>query len=794
MYLRLGDTNIKYSTSQNDFMIFSQIIESGMSYEKPILVRTPDELEIWFGRNFTEKAYFDQLLESGITLYLYRPVETGENIYSDSYVDTSGFTVREELYEQESELPVVGLEKTRYKVVDSEGLMRDEVTGLSYSYYIWISGGFVKEQDLPQNIDENNTLSLNNRDTLNIGYKGYEGPSYWYPIYRENEKGEIDEYPETLGEEDKKLLISHLPDLDRVLMQYETLGFYLTITPGELDFTPSGDLGLDTRYIIVQYLDKGTGEYQKVLIWFEGENNILPTIPSTYYNEGNTRGISILGKTQEEVLSELLRILREDYGYIVEEDEEGIYKIYFPYTVTTSYFYNIPGFSLDPSIGITHNILASLGKGNARIKFVSRTIGMDELDGVDCNIRVQIEKLRENDRYRITLRRYDYYEVFEGGLFTIGEDRIDAKITKESKLCRCELITTYIDNTDGKEKAYVLNPGEGERNSELPEGIWDLRRAGQEKYTRDMYWKAVNAILGAEDPVWIDYFLIPDMKKYNTSGPGKDHTYYPEYEDFLRFAQTIGCQVLIENTDNGWTYEKVDTEPKEPREGVVYIVEDSKFMILGEDGDLVETVDPEIINTEGNNFVFNYTGDLDNRLLWFYRGMRIYGNERPGYYLHIMGVLSNIFSMSSNRIEYQNPTTLPYEDEEIEEKLERYKSNYLVYNNQSYYYKKYQNGEDFNTSGWMRFCIGKVSRELQKHKWEIIGQRNVGSMRERINQILNGISGSFSYINSLTLLGLYTDFPNNRIGLEIESRMSDLVDNNMVIDITLNYNMNNNNS
>ena len=158
MYLRLGDTNIKYSTSQNDFMIFSQIIESGMSYEKPMLVRTPDELEIWFGRNFTEKAYFDQLLESGITLYLYRPVETGENIYSDSYVDTSGFTVREELYEQESELPVVGLEKTRYKVVDSEGPMRDEVTGLSYSYYIWISGGFVKEQDLPQNIDENNAF------------------------------------------------------------------------------------------------------------------------------------------------------------------------------------------------------------------------------------------------------------------------------------------------------------------------------------------------------------------------------------------------------------------------------------------------------------------------------------------------------------------------------------------------------------------------------------------------------------------------------------------------------------
>lgn len=793
MYLKLGDTNIKYSTSQNDFMIFSQIIESGMSYEKPILVRTSDELEIWFGRNFTEKYFFDQLLEAGVTLYLYRPILSEDNIYDSNYIDTSEFAINPKLYDKESELPIIGEEKTKYRVLDSDGLMKDETTGLLYSYYLWISGGYTRERDLPQNIDNNNTISLNNRDTLNIGYKGYEGPSYWYPIYRENETGEISEYPEILKDEDKKLLMSHLPNLGRVLNEYETLGFYLTITPEELDFTPSGDLGLDTKYIILQYLERTSGEYKKVLIWFEGENNILPTIPSTYYTEGNTRGISILGKTTEEVLEEFIRIVKTDYGYTIEKDneDENTYKIYFPYTITVSYFYNIPGFSLSPSIGITHNILSSISKEDARIKFVSRTIGMDSLDGVDCNIRVQIEKLRGQDNYRITLRRYNYYEVFEGGLFTIGEDRIDAKITKESKLCKCSLVTSYRDSS-GTERAYKLNPGEGERNSELPEGIWDLRRASQEDYTRDMYWKAVNAILGADDPVWMDYFLIPDMKKYNTSGPGKDYNYYPEYERFLTFAKNIGCQILIENTDNGWTYEEVDIEPSEPEKGVVYIVGDNKFMILGNDGKLVETIDPEIINREGNNFIFNYTEDLDNRLIWFYRGMLVNGNRRPGYYLHLQGLLSNIFSMSSNKILYQTPTTLPYEEEEIESKLEKYKSNYLVYNNQEYYYKKYQNGEDFNTSGWMRFCIGKVARELQKHKWEIVGQRNVGVMRERINQILNNISNSFSYINSLTLTELFIDYQNNTVELSVESRMSDLIDNNMTIDITLNYNTTNN--
>ena len=786
MYLKLGETNIKYSTSQNDFMIFSQVIDSEMSYEKPVLVRTPDELEIWFGRNFTEKDYFDILLELGVTLFLYRPVSDEENIYSDDYIDTKDYIISPMLYEILDDLPEVGNDITKYKVIDGSGLYTDEVSGVKYSYYIWMNEEYVKESDLPQNLDNNNTVSLNNRDTLNLNYIGYQGPSYCFPVYRENDIGELDDYPESISEEDKKTLLSHLPDLERVLLKYETLGFYLE-TDNNLDFSPSGDLGLDTKYIILSYLDKSSNEYKRIMFWFEGENNILPTISSSYYDE--TRGISIIGKSTKEVLEEFIRILRSDLGYTIENQEDnGIYKIYAPWMIPVTYFYNIPGFSLEPSIEITHNILSSLSKGNNRIRFISKTIGTDTFDGVDCNIIVTIEKLRGEDNYRVTLRRYDYYEVFEGGLFTIGEDRIDSRITKDSKLCRCELVTTYVDENTGKEIAYKLNPGEGERDSSLPEGTWDLRRATSEReYTRGMYWKAVNAMLGADDPIYIDYFLVPDIYKY-TSGIDADHNYYPEYETFLNFAQRIGCQILFENADNGWTYEEVKVEPENPLPGVVYIVNDEKFMILEDDGRLVETIDPEITNREGNNFIFNYTGDLDNRLLWFYRGMTINGYQRPGYYLHLRGLLSDIYSMSSNKIVYQNPTTLPYSTEDIEDKLERYKSNYLVYNNQTYYYKKYQNGEDFNTSGWMRFCIGKVSRELEKHKWEIIGQKNIGKIRENINQILSGISSSFSYINSLTLLGLYTDYPNNRIGLEIETRMSDLVDNDMIIDITLNYN------
>lgn len=783
MYLRLGDTNIKYSTDQvDDFLIFSQVINSEMSYEKPVLVRTPDELEIWFGKNFTEKEYFDNLLEAGITLYLYRPVSDGENTASDDYIDTSSYVIDETVYESSDLLPDPGNTVTKYKVIDGSGSETDESTGMKFSYYIYLDGEYVKEDNLPQNLDDNNTESLNNRDTLCLNYSGYSGPEYFFPIYQENNDGELSEYPETLSEEDIDLLYSHLPDLSRVLLGYETLGFYLSVTD-ELDFTPSGDLGLDTKYIIVTYLDRSSDEYKRVLVWFEGEENILPVISSSYYDE--TREIEISGKSGEEILEEFLGVLKE-LGYTVEQEDTSKYKLYTPYYIPVTYFYNISGFSLDPSVEITHNILAQISSGNTRIRFTSKTIGTDTISGSDGNIGVTIKKLKGDDNYRITLSRFDYYEVYEGGLFTVGEERIDSKITRESSLCRCHVTTTYIDDS-GVERTYKSSPGEGERDSSLPEGTWDLRRAESEKeYTRNMYWKAVNAMLGADDPVYVDFFLIPDIYKY-TNGIDSDHYYYPEYETFLSLAENLGCQVLIENADTGWTYEEVEEEPEEPEEGVVYIVGDSKFMIL-ENGSLVETIDPEITNIEGNNFVFNYTEDLDNRLLWFYRSFTLGEQERPGYYLFLRGIINDVYSISSSQVIYNTPTTLPYSTEDIEEQLEKYKSNYLVYNNQAYYYKKFQNGEDFNTSVWMRFCIGKVAREIQKHKWEILGQKSYGNLENSINQILNTISGYFSYIESLTLTELTTDYANNKVELQIESKMSDFADNDMTIDITLNYN------
>lgn len=795
MYLKLGNTNIKYSTNQDDFTILSQVVNSGLSYERPVFVRTPDELNIWFGDSFTDKKYFDELLSSGITLFLYKPINSKENIYSDGYIDLSEYTVDPKIYDTINDLPEYQEgSKIKYKVLTENGEFKEN--SVNYSYYIYINSiGYTKISELPQNIDTNNTISLNNRDTLDICYPGYIGPSYNFPIYRENEFGTISKYPEE-DNIDKDLLLRHLPDLEKISLKYQTLGFNY-IYNSSLNFFPEDEQKLESKYIIVKKLNPETDSLEDILVWFRYENSTVPSIPSQYYNSVISIDLGPL-KDNKDVFNYIAKeIFEKELGYIVEKLSDIEYKIYFSYSIDVTNFNNIPGFYLEPDFNTTHNILSILNKNSKRINFVSKTIGTDNDDTIyqDSDISINIKKLNSNDKYRITIKRYEYTEIFEGGIFTTGEDRIDSIITQQSKLVRCNIIRTYLDNNT--EIEYKENwKDTNTRCSDLPEGTWYLKRAIKEDYNTEYYWKSFNSIVNSEQSSMIDFFLIPDIYKY-TNGIISEYSYYPEYLTLLDTAKKLSIQILIQNLDNGWIYKEVDNLPsiKEATDNTVYIIKTeqgaTKFYILVNE-EFTETVDPEIINTYGNNYVFNYIEDSENRLIYFFRPIIIYGNLRPGYYIFLLSVIEDIYSISTSKIIYDTPTSKPYEDESIEISLEKYKTNYLVYNNHIYYYKKYQNGENFDTSIWMRFCIGKVNRELEKNKWDIISTKSVGTIRSKIETILTKISNSYSFIDSLMLTGLYIDLPNNRVGVEIESRMSDLVNNNMEIDITLNYDKNNN--
>lgn len=798
MYLKLGTTNIKYSTGQDDFTVFSEVVDSKMSFERPVLVRTPDELEIWFGSDFPGKDYYDELLESGVTLFLYRPIKVEQNTNALDYIDLKEYSMDQKLYYNFTELPETGEDKVLYKVVTGDGEYKEG--NLWYTLYIYYLGEYTKILELPQNLDTNNTSSLGNRDVLNINYPGFIGPEYCYPKYTED--GDAD-YSEKI---DEGILLNNLPDLLRVSKGYETLGYSLDYNP-KIDFHPI-DEGLTSKYIILKkikvtpkkniWLDKNNApttlkdynfEFFNIMIWFKEDINSIPNIPSQYYDESLEVEIKA-GEDNKEIFKRLVEdIIPGQLGYTVEGNISEGYKIYTSYSIQVTYFTNIAGLLFEPDFNTTHNILSKISSGSTRVRFTSKTTGTEGGDSeyLDSDISVKIEKLKGDDLYRVTIERYNYQEIYEGGLFTIGQERLDTMITSGSKLVRCILETSYIDRETGKEVKYKKNTPK----SELPSGTWYLKRAWKEtaEDINGEYWKAAEAIFGSDNAGIIDYFLVPDIYKYSAGmKTGSETSYYPEYEKFLGYAGSLGFQVLFQNSDNGWTY--VETKELPPAEE---IISGTIYIVPQEDGGtrfykgLIETTDPEETNTAGNNYVFNYMGDQDNRLLYFYRGQTIFGQDRPGYYLHIRGLLQDIYSMTSNQILYQTPTKDPYIIEEPEEKLEEYKSNYLVFNNQIYYYKKYQNGQDFNTSGWMRFCIGKVARELEKNKWKILSTKSAGDIRARIEQILNRISAGYSYIDSLVITGFYLDLPNNRLGLEVESRMSDLVDNNMTIDITLNY-------
>ena len=125
MYIKLGTIKAnRYYDDPNDFIILSEVPSSSMSFESPTRVRSLDELNIWFGKTYPEYQYLRELVESGITLYLYKPasldtIDTTE--YTDQYIENDIPFPSIEYIEKY----VQGEEKVRYHSNDGTWLYRD---------------------------------------------------------------------------------------------------------------------------------------------------------------------------------------------------------------------------------------------------------------------------------------------------------------------------------------------------------------------------------------------------------------------------------------------------------------------------------------------------------------------------------------------------------------------------------------------------------------------------------------------------------------------------------------------
>ena len=785
MYLKLGRQNLQYYQDTSDWMIMAEVVDSSLSFETPILVRTTDELDIWFGRNFPDYDYMKELIGNGLALLLYKPIltettgseegyielseyrelpgvwlrdvelewiskilnnpESWKFIYEDSEVGFSlndfgkidGLTenvegrefctlepVREELPEQIR--VIYNTEKPEFHVYDSQDL------------WIYNDGEILDVEYLPQNIYKT-SKSFDNRDTLVISNPEDENIEYTYLDYR---TGEIN-----LGIYKDKYLVDQSPRLDpRYISQINSSQIESKTQATVFSYLGEGDNTKD--YIVIP----SVSEYGKFYLLYGNRESIPSDVWERF--SGYSKQIDF-----SEIQNEF-----EELGYKILNYKDKLYT-YSNRVLPVLWFYNSKTFTYSPEIEITEKIISKYMKPGLEV--MSKTIGRSSEYEDDLITMIIENSDTEDGYYRVTLSKYDYIEVFEGTLNPVigEEDRLDFKISKESKLVNCELI-------GGKD---------------LRLGEYRLRGAYIETPTPEMFRYSLSQII-SEDSTFPDFFLVPDKYKY-INEINLDLANFEIYNDLLDLAKERNCQVLIENKSFTDLFDvvEVDKLPNPTKEGTYYKIGDNYY---DSNGDLVTDEWFLKMSRDGGDYSMNLC-EPENRLVYFFKDLIVgFRQQRPGYYAFIQSIISNEFSISRKDIFYEEePTEDGFLDYPIEKILEKYKSNFMVSNNQDYYYKKYFSGPYPDTTIWMRFAAGKIERELRKHQGEFIGQKLLGKVTSAINDILYTIVENFKIINSSTM----TEFEpeGEELKVTIETYVNDLVDNHMTLDFTLNY-INNN--
>jgi hypothetical protein len=214
----------------------------------------------------------------------------------------------------------------------------------------------------------------------------------------------------------------------------------------------------------------------------------------------------------------------------------------------------------------------------------------------------------------------------------------------------------------------------------------------------------------------------------------------------------------------------------------------------------------EFCNPWLNEFIWNYISctdslenpkdlDPDNRLVYFYREITSpSGETRPAYYAFLDGILTDTHNFDRADLMYESPISDPLylTDSEVamDVALESKKSNFLVSDGYGYYYRKYFNhtGDgQFNTSILCRFYQSKLSRDLDRRKWDMISALTTSKAIEVVQGVLDSFTASFKLVAYAVLDEYQVDRQSGSIDLWITMRSKELVDKDINLNITLNY-------
>lgn len=780
MYLNTGDISLIKNTStyKKDYMIFAELVDTTMSFEKPVLIHTVEELNLWFGKFFSSYFYLKNLLLSSddTALLLYKPSEI---LYAIPEEGKNTISLKEDKkFLTKSNLPKIGKISTFY-YVDSED-----------TYYIYENNTWMNEHEyINQSYYD---ISGNNRDVLVITSKSNKFFDYYYPLY--NSASESFMYKKLIvSTKNIDKIIGNLRDidLDKINNGEQTLAFNIEV---------NSRAALNDDGFIIIPVTKGNDSNN--LIGDYGKFNLFYTSDS-----GKEKALSLIKELDIidlVTISENKLIAREDLinafytsGYFITNvsSYSSSSFSFCAYSVIPVKSFNIVKYdnvNIIERPDFSNDVLANLSKDTNSIFFYSKIIGAS-LDKSEKNeISIKIEAINLNKKlYRFTIKKQDYEEIYEGPLIGSNEyERIDYVISNNSKLVYCKLIDTTLD---------------------LKEGTYTLKGAIPitTNYNFD-YYMGLNMLLSYanEKEIYPDYVLVPDIRKYILK-PSDFSTFSEVANNFAKYFNT---QFLITNKFCSEDYQDV-TEESTPYDGcysdtlntgvtTIYKMDDCgtttntgvksylyvtfpNFItsVLIEDEDRIKYA------RAGNDYVFNKI-DPDNRLLYFYQNCYVDNVfEVPLYYLYIQGILNDVYSYTSDAITLEDTVNEdPYNENELEKNLQKYKSNYMVCNNHIYYFKKMQDGETYNTTGFMRFILGKIYRELQKNRGALVGEKFKDKIEAVIRNILSEIEERYSIIKYLNINQINYNDISNSLTLSINVGVKEVVGDDVTIDYVLNYN------
>lgn len=529
-FIKLNQQKINYQQQErqpDDTFILSDIVDSTISPEYPKIIRTTDELAIYFGTNWDQYNYYVQLLSSGISLLLYKPL----------------------LGNQETE---------SFEIKNVDGYPDDPKEGILYSigdgkYYIYHkdSDTFIDQDNLPENSGSpENSPSWQNRDTLGIS----RTTSSYYPKfsnYLNQDPQEEEKIKEiTFLEKSKiKQSLSSYGDPDENV----TFSFLLDFTNvNPKDWKNYED---DVYIVFSKAVDKINSRFS--IFWmnnhFGDESTVVEKMFPQELVDNQAPLYYFYNYSKSQILKDIASIISSELGFYTKLDGETIV-INSPELLRINSYSNIPNLVMTPIETSTKEIIdwglqgdnTSTNKyyklsqsGNKiyytnlpsnYLEFYSRLLGKS-LDPITITI-----KKVNNLSYQVTISKLNYSEVYYGRFDTTfigrGINNIEAEINKNSKLVYCKVDNCY----SVSDNSLVT--------SDISDGSWQLSGGEIETILPRNRWNALKVLEGVN--IQEDFLLIPDIQKWRYIGVG-DFSYYPEYSALLNYAETKNCQILIQN-------------------------------------------------------------------------------------------------------------------------------------------------------------------------------------------------------------------------------------------------------